>query len=82
LPIVLDYQLSPSLTPEHPGLDLPTADEMGLRYGCFLGDVTFVVDAADFSARRDWVPVLDFAWGIRSAIRGLVRGPEGAFEFT
>jgi hypothetical protein len=80
--ITLDYELSPDWNRRTTKIDLRSADEMTLRYDCFLGDVVFVVDGADFSARWGWVPVLDFALGLRAIASGLVSKAQELFEFT
>jgi hypothetical protein len=49
----------------------------------FLGDVIFKIGETDFSARWDWVPVLDFALGLEHLIKQLEGGEESVeFEFT
>lgn len=80
--INLDYELSPSWNRRIGDVDLRAADEMTLRYECFLGDVVFVVQGADFSARWGWVPVLDFALSLRSIAGALVAEPQQTFEFS
>lgn len=40
------------------------------------------MNAVDFSARWGWVPVLDFALGLRCAAIELVGGSSVSFEFT
>jgi hypothetical protein len=64
--IIFDYKLSSEWNRRTQTVDLRGADEMTLRYDCFLGDVVFSVDEADFSARWDWVPVFDFALSLRA----------------
>jgi hypothetical protein len=59
-----------------------TVPEWALRYECFLGDVTFKIDDVDFSTHWGWVPVLDFALVLSSALDGLESGKSGIFEFT
>jgi hypothetical protein len=80
--ITLDYELSEDWNRRAAEIDLRSADEVTLRYDYFLGDVVFVVDRADFSARWGWVPVLDFALGLRAIAGGLVSEAEESFEFT
>jgi hypothetical protein len=80
--ITLDYDLSPEWNRRTTEIELRSADETTLRYDCFLGDAVFVVDGADFSARWGWVPVLDFALGLRAIAGGLVSEAEELFEFT
>ena len=43
------------------GEDFLSAPQEHFHYYFFLGDVTFIVDEVDFSARWGWVPILDFA---------------------
>jgi len=79
--ITLDYSLDAAATAAGGvAVDLATADEMKLRYDCFLGDVVFVVGAEDLSARWGWVPVLDFAVALDSIADSLVT--DSVFEFT
>lgn len=80
--IVLDYELSPAWNRKTGEVDLRGADEMTLRYDCFLGDVVLVVGELDLSARWGWVPVLDFALGLRSVAGDLAAAGEQVFEFT
>jgi len=80
--ILLDYELSPTWTHRALAIDLRLADEAALRFGCFLGDVTFIADGADFSARWDWVPIFDFALSLRLIAFGLDERAHDAFEFT
>lgn len=80
--ITLGYELSPSWNRQDEGLDLRTADETALRSECFLGDVVFVVDGADFSAPWGWVPVLDFALSVRAIAGALVKEDHEKFEFS
>ena len=76
--ITLDYILDPA--PNDAEANLAEVDELRLRYDCFPGDVVFVVGAVDLSARWGWVPILDFAVGIKQIADGL--GGEDRFEFT
>lgn len=80
---VLDYHISP-LSPERSnGAGLTSASEADLRYALFLGDVIFRIGDADFSARWDWVPILDFAIGLERAVEELQRGKEHSeYDFT
>lgn len=80
--IILDYEISEKRDPGATGPDLRSADEITLRYDCFLGDVVFRVGEADFSARWGWVPVLDFAMGLRAILSNLTEGHSQTFEFT
>jgi hypothetical protein len=78
--IWLDYALSPSWNTGRP--DWATVDEMTLRYDLFLGDVVFRVDDKDFSARWDWVPVLDFALALRFSVQEADRVGTATLDFT
>ena len=62
--VQLDYRLSDSFSRWRTQVDLAEADETLLAYDCFCGDVIFVVDGRDFSARWEWVSVLHFALGV------------------
>lgn len=77
----LDYSLSPSWDGRG-GADLTGAEEWVLRYDCFLGDVVFMIDEMDLSARWGWVPVFDFALALNSIVDALAVGAEEEFEFT
>ncbi len=80
--ISIDYELSPEWNPEPPLVDPGLAGEAALRYEIFLGDIVFVVDGADLSARWGWVPVLDFALALRGAVRALQERRESFVDFT
>jgi hypothetical protein len=80
--VTLDYRLDPAWGRHWEDLDLRAADEMTLRYRCFLGDVLFAINGVDFSARWGWVPVLDFALSMRTIVGGLGAVGEETFEFT
>jgi hypothetical protein len=80
--LALDYELSPTWNRKTGEVDLRAADEMTLRYDCFLGDVVLVVGDLDLSAKWGWVPVLDFALGLRSIASALSAEGEQVFEFT
>lgn len=80
--IRLDYELSPDWNRSATGAELQCADETALRYDCFLGDVVLILDGTDFSAQWGWVPVLDFALGLRAVADGLDNGVKELFEFT
>lgn len=79
----LDYSLSLSWN-EPDASSLEDANELVLRYDCFLGDVIFLVSEIDMSARWGWVPVLDFALGLDAVVKALAPGEdnEAVFEFT
>lgn len=64
------------------GEDFLSAPQEHLHYYFFLGDVTFIVDGVDFSARWGWVPILDFAVTLSEVISELAENPYGLFEFT
>ncbi len=77
-------RLNAVVASDHLGSDFSweTVPEWVLRYECFLGDVTFKIDNVDFSTHWGWVPVLDFALGLSSALDGWKSGKSGIFEFT
>ncbi|MGH9336533.1 MAG: hypothetical protein ACRD21_22575, partial [Vicinamibacteria bacterium] len=62
--------------------DLVRASVDDLRYRVFLGDVLFHANHHDLSARWGWVPLLDFALGLRKILRNLKEGEFGIFDFT
>ena len=81
--ICLSYQFSPEWNAKIDQLNLAQADEVTLRYKAFLGDQIFVVDEADFSARWEWVPLLDFAACLYAIVEKLKGGEKAlVFEFT
>lgn len=53
-----------------------------LHYDHFLGDITFRIGEADFSAHWGWVPVFDFAVAVRGTIAAVKPGSAEIFEFT
>lgn len=53
-----------------------------LHYYHFIGDVTFRIGDADFSAHWGWVPVFDFAVALRGTIVAVQPGAAEIFEFT
>jgi len=73
-------RLNAVVASDHLGSDFSweTVPEWVLRYECFLGDVTFKIDNVDFSTHWGWVPVLDFALGLSSALGGLESGAGSA----
>ncbi len=80
--LTLDYEL-PSRT-EVDERRLAAAKPIELRYDYFLGDIIFVVDGLDASARWGWVPILDFALCMDTIVDALAAGPrtDEQFEFT
>lgn len=78
----LSYALDPRSAACPPDVDLRTASPEELHYLCFPGDIVFVVEGADLSARWGWVPVLDFAITLRATVRALAAEPEAKLEFT
>jgi hypothetical protein len=79
---MLDYSIDPSWKRQWTSRDLRSADEMELRYDCFLGDISFEINGTDFSARWGWVPVLDFALALRAITSALAESDHETFEFT
>ena len=82
--ITLDYWLDPRWNRENESVDLASADEGALCYDVLLGDVIFIVNEADFSAKWGWVPIVDFAACLRRVVFELKEGrsAEETFEFT
>ena len=83
--IKLDYIIDETKTGLTADGDLPPdsiGSEMQLHYDIFLGDITFIVDGADFSTELGWVPVLDFAVCLSRAVSALTESPHDQFEFT
>lgn len=63
--------------------DWAALTDSDLHYDCFIGDVAFRVDAADFSTPGwGWVPVLDFAIAVQGIVANLEPRAEEDFEFT
>ena len=63
-------------------VDWSTIREMELRYDRFLGDIEFLVDDMDLSARWGWIPVFDFALSMRMIADDLADGGREVFDFT
>lgn len=80
--IELRSQLSPSWKAQVRPEDVVTATDSDLRYAFFLGDIHFAVNGVDFSARWDWIPILDFALCLRSVVEDLEAGGVETLEFT
>jgi hypothetical protein len=82
--ITLDYLLDTRWASRNASVDLAGADEMTLRYDVLLGDVIFIVNEADFSAKWGWVPIVDFAACLRYIVHELheKNSPEDKFVFT
>jgi hypothetical protein len=82
--ITLDYLLDTRWASRNASVDLAGADEMTLRYDVLLGDVIFIVNEADFSAKWGWVPIVDFAACLRYIVHELDerRSAEQIFEYT
>jgi hypothetical protein len=82
--VILDYQISPSWDAKSQETDLATADQATLRYKLLLGDVTFIADDHDFSAKWGWVPIVDFAASLHHVVARLSDsdGAETVMEFT
>ena len=60
--IKLDYKIDETDLTADGDLSSSSIDsDTKLHYYAFYGDITFIVDGADFSAKWGWVPVLDFA---------------------
>jgi hypothetical protein len=79
----LELILSPQWNASEAGLDLAAADESALRYGAFLGDISLQIGDIDFSAKWGWIPLLDFAYCLKSMSDEMLAGePETVFEFT
>jgi len=80
--LTLEYQLDPTAASRQAGVDLAIAEPEALRYNLFLGNVYLRGDGADFSAAWGWVPVLDFALGMKDIAEALDHTPGERFEFT
>lgn len=79
--IRISYVLSPTWGREASELD--AADETALRYRYFLGDAILEIGNVDASAPWGWVPILDFALGLRAIADRLAASDEDqVFEFT
>jgi hypothetical protein len=80
--LTLDYQLDPIAASKHAEVDLAAAAPEELRYRLFLGNVYLRGDGVDFSAAWGWVPVLDFALGLKAIAEALEHAPSERFDFT
>ena len=78
----LDYRLSENWDSD-PAF-LLAADETEFRYYAFAGDIILRKAQADLSTHWGWVPLLDFAVGLRDIATAIETGIAGArtFEFT
>ena len=63
-------------------VDWTWANEMLLRYDCFLGNIRFVVDDVDLSMDWGWIPILDFALSLQHVVRRLMQIGFERMEFT
>lgn len=82
--LTLDYSLDPGASQKSGDVDLAKASAEELRYGLFLGDV-YLRDpnaGVDLSGPWGWVPVLDFALGLRAIAETLGQEKSARFEFT
>src|SRR5258708_6528053 len=82
--ITIDYRLSPSWKARAPEPELASADETALRYYLLFGDIIFEVDGHDFSAKWDWIPIVDFAASLRLTVNELAENDtaDSIFDFT
>jgi hypothetical protein len=82
--ITQNYRLSQTVSYSKTGVDLARVDETYLRYQCFPGDAIFTTGNCDFSAKWDWVPVIDFAVFLRyiASELGETKNAESEFDFT
>ena len=78
--VYLDYSIDVSRMASVNFLSSASVEELHFDY--FLGNVSFIVDGADFSADWGWVPVLDFAISLHRIIRDLHDDRPAVFEFT
>ena len=79
--IEIDYRLSPRWSHTQP----VTCDDIQsgqLHYELFLGDITFRIEGADFSATWGWIPVLDFALQLYAIAEELPIVRSRSFRFT
>jgi hypothetical protein len=78
----LDYRLSENWDSD-PGF-LLAADETDLRYYTFAGDIILRDTQTDLSTHWGWVPLVDFAVGLREISAAIEVGiaPAKNFEFT
>ena len=82
--ITIDFLISPSWRSKHADDQLQSADGATLRYDVLLGDVIFRTDECDFSARWDWVPLIDFVASLRQMMDELIEkdNSKTVFDFT
>jgi hypothetical protein len=78
----LDYRLSENWDSD--AAFLLAADEMDFRYYAFAGDIVLRDAQTDLSTHWEWVPLVDFAVGLRDISAAIEAGivPARKFEFT
>jgi hypothetical protein len=80
--LTLSYELDPVAASKAANVDLASASLEDLRYKLFPGSIYLKGEGADFSAPWGWVPVLDFALGLKAVTEELEHAPAERFEFT
>lgn len=82
--ILFDYRLSEAWSAKERIEDLTAADELALRYQLLLGDIVLKIDVCDFSAKWEWIPIVDFIASLKHIISLLAKGDvnDATFEFT
>jgi len=82
--LFLDYSLEPTASRKLVAVDLARASPEELRYELFLGNAYLrdSTEQIDFSAAWGWVPILDFALGLKAVSEALNAENNVKFEFT
>jgi hypothetical protein len=78
----LGYRLSAEPAYKRSIIESGELSEEDLRYRFFLGDIELSVGDCNFGTSWGWVPILDFAIGLRWAIREMRQCSKSTFEFT
>ena len=63
-------------------LDLAVCSPAKIHYYTFVGDIIFIINNIDFSAKWDWVPILDFGIDLCRITYNLQASQKEEYEFT
>lgn len=80
--IIVDYSVSPSSLATLKGSDVLRLTEDDLHYNYLLGSIEFIVEEKDFSARWNWIPIIDFAIDVIEILNNLPIQKKDIFYFT
>lgn len=80
--ITLDFRPDEQAIRRQIARDFSAADEATIRYELYPGDIIFRTGSANFDTNWGWIPLLDFAVGVRDVVFTLAVGAAEQFEFT